>query len=419
MPTIKSFSHHRRAAWLSVFLLSSSMQAFAQTEMSELLARMFDSNPAVKAAQSQRRGAEIDIDSAKLQRWPSISVSQESNGLVASVSQPLWTAGALTGKIRAAEENFSALDAQVEVTRLQLGLRLIDAVRNLQSASGALKEQEETLKQFARYQSMMQRRVDAQVSPGVELSLLSTRVLQMQTAAAESRAARQVALGRINELVGDRLSAAQIDALSAGSNQDVLRTWATSESLERVLADVPQSASVRKARFDSQAAEETLKVQEAQRWPQVSARYQRYLTYKDSVAKEDIQGRFWVGMTYTPGAGFSSFTQAKAAAARASALVDGIDVAARDVTEAVRVDWEDLNSSLRRQGSLALAIDGASDVLDSYERQFIVGRKTWQDVLNASRELNQNRVALVDAKASAAAAYWRLRARSSMWQLTQ
>jgi len=51
-------------------------------------------------------------------------------------------------------------------------------------------------------------------------------------------------------------------------------------------------------------------------------------------------------------------------------------------------------------------------VLDSYQRQFQAGRKSWLDLLNAVRELAQNQYALADAHAAMDAAMHRLQIRS-------
>ena len=55
------------------------------------------------------------------------------------------------------------------------------------------------------------------------------------------------------------------------------------------------------------------------------------------------------------------------------------------------------------------AVDGARIVKESYERQFIAGRKSWLDVLNAVREQEQFAAELVQARVDFIAAYYRLK----------
>ena len=50
----------------------------------------------------------------------------------------------------------------------------------------------------------------------------------------------------------------------------------------------------------------------------------------------------------------------------------------------------------------------AADVSDSYDRQFLAGRKSWLDVMNAARELSQNETQLADLLSTQLTATWRL-----------
>jgi adhesin transport system outer membrane protein len=85
---------------------------------------------------------------------------------------------------------------------------------------------------------------------------------------------------------------------------------------------------------------------------------------------------------------------------------------AQDLTEQIRVEWESLRRDIDRQGVQRQAIGSAREVLESYERQFVAGRKSWLDVLNALRDLTQSEIRLTQAQASATAGLYRLRLRS-------
>ena len=49
-------------------------------------------------------------------------------------------------------------------------------------------------------------------------------------------------------------------------------------------------------------------------------------------------------------------------------------------------------------------------------RQFVTGRRTWLDVMNAVRESNAARIGLVEAEISAMASAVRLRLRGCEWR---
>jgi adhesin transport system outer membrane protein len=74
-------------------------------------------------------------------------------------------------------------------------------------------------------------------------------------------------------------------------------------------------------------------------------------------------------------------------------------------------DQEEWSNTRKRIAALEKSVQGSDLVLASYQRQFQAGRKTWQDLLNAVRELAQNQYALVDAQATMMGAMYRLQVR--------
>ena len=55
-----------------------------------------------------------------------------------------------------------------------------------------------------------------------------------------------------------------------------------------------------------------------------------------------------------------------------------------------------------------LLVESTSEVMESYLRQYTVGRKSWLDVLNAQRELVQARQALADHEAMVSMASYKI-----------
>jgi len=142
----------------------------------------------------------------------------------------------------------------------------------------------------------------------------------------------------------------------------------------------------------------------------VVLRYRRQVT--GLVVAGSDRDQIGIALNYAPGSGFSTLAKANADAQRLVGFELASDAIVQDLSEQVRVDWESLRRDMDRQGVQNQAINSAREVLASYERQFIVGRKTWLDVLNALRELTQGEVKLAQAQAGASAGLYRLRLRS-------
>lgn len=379
-----------------------------------LIDQALNRNPAVSAVQAEVEGAQGDVGVARLQLYPTFSVGSETDGnspvTVLNVEQPLWSGGALTARIKAAEVGAEAAKAQVDVTKVTLALRLIDIWQGLLTSHNSLERQEESVKRYDRFQNMMRRRVDARVSPTIELDLLRARSLQARVELSDSQVLKRISLARLEQLVGNPVQG-NTDALVAPVDMATLQAWAEPLKLEELLSQVASFAPVRKAELDALNAAETLKVRAAQQWPQVVARYRRQLS-GSTLAGQDRE-TFSVGLSYTPGAGFSTLAQIKADTARLKSFEFSTEVVAQDVSEQVQVDWENLRRELTRQRSQQSSVDSNQQVLASYERQFVAGRKSWQEVLNAVRELSQAEVRVAESQAAAAAYYYRLRLRTT------
>ena len=88
-----------------------------------------------------------------------------------------------------------------------------------------------------------------------------------------------------------------------------------------------------------------------------------------------------------------------------------VEAAQREAYETLQADREEFGNARLRIEALEKATRGSGLVLESYQRQFQAGRKTWQDLLNAVRELAQNEYALADARSSLVGAMHRLEIR--------
>jgi len=138
----------------------------------------------------------------------------------------------------------------------------------------------------------------------------------------------------------------------------------------------------------------------------------------DHDTKED-DGQFFVGLDYQPGAGFSNMALTRASEARVNSLIQNKEAAQRQVMENIQIQYQQFASAKSRELSLVSAVAGAQIVLDSYQRQFIAGRKSWLEVLNAVRELSDYQVNLVQTRSDILGSFYKLQVDFSLmpWQV--
>jgi adhesin transport system outer membrane protein len=255
----------------------------------------------------------------------------------------------------------------------------------------------------------MRRRVDAEVSPRIDLELVDARSLQTEVEYTSAKASLQVATTRLEQLSG--LERLQTRIHSASPMPNLKQTQAFTDTVDK--ADLHFIASegplVAKARAQLHQAKNKLDGKKSETWPQVYVR--TYKPLNTIPSSNDTSMTAFLGMSYTPGAGMSTFAEAQALSTRLSGAELGVESALLEMQQTLQSDREEYISARFRIAALEKAVDGSELVLASYKRQFEAGKKTWLDLLNAVRELAQNQYGLADAQASMLGAMYRLQIR--------
>lgn len=397
---------------------SVPLSVASRLNLSYLLEATSASYPSLIAARTEARASEQDLQATQRQRWPVLSSSVESfTGNARSfpnrsvqVEQTIWDAGRVSARI--SEVQASAEQAQVRtiLQRQELFLQVVAAWQNLLSAHARAQVASQTVQRLRDFQAQMQRRVAAEASPRIDLELANARLLQTEVEQEAARSNLQVALMRLEQLSGEQQLASGVSTLpNMPSLQDTLGVAQQLAQTDwyRVAAEHP---SVMRAEFDAQQARSRLKIKQSEAWPQIYVRaFQPLGTLPTS---SDTGLTTFIGLRYTPGAGLSNVLEAQALSTRISSAELLVQTAYRDVQQTLLSDHEEWVNARKRIAALERSVQGADLVLASYQRQFQAGRKTWQDLLNAVRELAQNQYALVDAQAAMMGALYRLQVRT-------
>jgi adhesin transport system outer membrane protein len=382
--------------------------------LSYLLEQASQAHPTLQAARLDVRASGEDLQVAQRQRWPTVSAvleNKSSNTTVSStqalrLEQNLWDGGRTSARILEAEANISVNETRVHIQNQTLSLQIVNAWQNLLAADGRIQVARDTLSQLDKYSNQMRRRVTADVSSPIDLKLAQSRILQTEVELSQALNSRQVALGKLEQYSGvEGLSQLQQRPPAAPGLKQTEQAAISLIALD--WSDVAsRHPDVQKARQESLVAQQRIEAKKAEQWPQIYFRLDKPL----GSTNNDPTGFF--GLRYTPGAGLSSGIEAQALASRAASQAHAIDTATRNVLEALHADRDELMTSRTRMSSLDESVQGSRAVLESYGRQFSAGRKTWQDLMNAVRELAQIQYSLVDTHAAMVGAMYRLQIRT-------
>lgn len=252
------------------------------------------------------------------------------------------------------------------------------------------------------YGESVRQRIKGGVSPEVDRELVESRLAQTQGDLAAARAAERSALSQLSQLIGRPLRADEVASANGMTDKLPVLEMIVEQSLAR-------SAALRRIEAEMEAARHDATQKRAAIWPTlgVRAEYQYGdLTNTGAVTRDS---RVMLVMDYVPGAGLSAAAGIDAAEARVGSLRESLEAGRRDLISKVAVDYEDHLSSRGRQRDLQRTLKAASEVLASYDRLFVAGKRSWLDVLNAAREVTQIETALADVDAQLTASYYRLR----------
>ncbi|MDQ3479544.1 MAG: TolC family protein [Pseudomonadota bacterium] len=362
--------------------------------------------PAIAAAKSAIRASSSELRAARWGRFPSVNIEAATlddrigrirPGL--QVNQPLWTGGRISGAIQRAQASTRVAAAQLEETALDILLRLstsyFEIARTIQ-LEAILKE---SLSEHQRLVESMERRVTQEVSPRSDLDLARSRAAQVRQEMTTVSAQRYSALQRFYELVGDtNFELGPVPEYSESRHHPAAE-GAVVEALQC-------SPALRRRKAEAEVALAEAKVAKASIYPQVGL----LGSYTDNEGAQ-------VGLSVraqTSG-GLAPFASAEAARSRAQTADLQISVAERESRETVVLDVVENTSARGRIEASSAAAEAAGAVTDSFMRQFITGRRTWLDVMNAVRESNAARIGLTEAKIGAMASATRLRLRTCRW----
>ena len=104
----------------------------------------------------------------------------------------------------------------------------------------------------------------------------------------------------------------------------------------------------------------------------------------------------------------STLSNVEGARAQHQAALAEVEVQTRAVGEQVLSDYALAAASAARLDALEASRAAALQVADSYARQFLAGRRTWLDVMNAAREIAQTEIQMADIESAQVVVTWRL-----------
>jgi adhesin transport system outer membrane protein len=392
--------------------------AYAQVQvnpLTELIKQALTSYPSVHSQEFMVSVAKAEVDGARWQYFPTPAISIQQVGAnsndvsyqgdsrvsTLSLSQPLWTWGRLSAGMDKAQAQELVAVASYEETKLQLALRVLQSYGEWFSAYRKRVAYEKGLELHERLKAQANRRMEAGQAAPVDLAFAQGRLATMQAEMTASQTQEQISLARLSQLVGHTLDS---NALTTSLPQAIALTTLPAQLLSQADASSPTLA---RYRGQAQLQLAAMKEQKASILPEVSLKLERQYGNFNYLGSE-TQTRAFVGLNSNFGAGLSKQAALVEAANRYDSALADIETQQRTLIEIILTDYTLLLRADARRQALQQAADLTDQVLASSDRQYLSGRKTWQDLMNIAREQVQAQLQLADMDASQLVATWRI-----------
>lgn len=398
-----------------LFSLLHSLVAAQTLNLGQLIQLAIESHPSVRAQLSNEKSAQIGIETAEYQRYPTPQLSYESvkknsadpsyigsDGVATvRITQPIFTGGQFTAQLDKAKANLQLSQASVRETRRNIALKVVQAYSDWSSAELKAQSIEKSLVIHQKLLQQAQNRVTQGVSPQSDLALVQGRLDATSGELFSAKLQAELAIHKLMELTGNPLIATQLQADKTGPIQHT-------QLLESLLANAQlHSPDLLKAKAQAVISRASKQEKESALKPDIYVRAERqYGNYFST--DTNAHTRVFIGVSSKFGPGLSSFTQISAAKAQEDTSEFEIQSQERLVRELVINDVSVIRSLQQKMQAIQGALQSSMAVLESFERQFNAGRKTWLDLMTVAKDVAQNEMQLAEVRGAELQTSWHL-----------
>ena len=351
----------------------------------------------------------MDIKVTQQAYWPTPSISMERvqtqsldpaytgspQVLSFRLQQPLWTGGRLT-----AQSNKAIATQAIEHARL-IEIQQALALKTLQAWTEVVmaQRQQQVLEKSETVQTQLlqkiRRRAEQGLSPLNEVNYANLRLVQVRQDRFNALQQENQAWIRLTQWVPEAKNLGQT-LIHPNIHLQALNELALTQALpywEAISLD--NSPLIRRLERVAQLQLAEVAEKRAALQPEVYVRAEHQrgnYTY----ANMPNTNRVFVGLSASMGAGLGLSYQLAALQNKHDGALQEIVAARRSVLEAVQTDFLNVNARQSKAEMLLLNLESSKEIQAAWERQFINGKKTWIDVMNAARETLQAELAIIE-----------------------
>lgn len=405
---MRSLNNFKKILALLLLSLSITLQAESPSEAQALsvdqaMQYAIKTHPLILSAEGQYRAAKSELAASRWSRFPTVGASARENSFdqkqdVTTASMPLWMGGRINADIDLAKSSRDGALSGISEAQQSVMLETIGLFFDYFKSEKKLEIASQNIDEHQRLYEIIERRVEAATSPDVDAMLAQARLQSARSSQIQAASIKDISKASLELTVGR-----VIDAVLVNNNPDPFGISLN----EAVATGIAVSPRVARIESEIKGFDANIKLAKSALYPQVSLGYEKRFNDPDS-SRVDQEETF-VSVQFQPGAGLAVASSISAAKQRKQSARDSLEAEKRELRRQIKTAWNEYASVSFQLEPSKMLVDATNSVIESYLRQYAVGKKSWLDVLNAQREATQARNTLVDFEVQYLTSIYRLR----------
>ena len=355
------------------------------------LALALKTHPLILSAEGQFQAAKSELNASRWSRFPTVSTGTQENAdkikqFTRTVNLPLWAGGRINAEIDLAKSVRDGALSGVSEAQQTVMLETISQFFDYFKAEKKLQISRDNVDEHQRLYEIIERRVAAATSPDVDSMLALARLQYARSAEIQSKTKRNIAKSSLELLVDKGVDAVKVFRRPEPFNISID---------EAVSIGILVSPKIARIKSEADGLEANVRSARSVLYPQVSLGYEYGKTH-GGISDGLIDEETFVTVQFQPGAGLSVASSVTAAQQRKLAALDTLEAEKRELRRQIKFAWNEYVSASIQLEPSKMLVEATGSVVESYLRQYAVGKKSWLDVLNAQREATQAKNTLVD-----------------------
>jgi adhesin transport system outer membrane protein len=405
---VRSLNNFKKIIALLSLSVSIALQAESPSEAQALsvdqaMQYAIKTHPLILSAEGQYRAAKSELTASRWSRFPTVGASARENSFdekqdVTTASMPLWMGGRINADIDLAKSKRDGALSGISEAQQSVMLETIGLFFDYFKSEKKLEIASLNVDEHQRLYEIIERRVEAATSPDVDAMLAQARLQSSRSAQIQAASIKDISKASLELTVGR-----VVDAVLVNNNPEPFGISLN----EAVATGIKVSPRIARIESEVKGFEANIKSAKSALYPQVSLGYEKRFNDPDS-SRVDQEETF-VSVQFQPGAGLAVASSISAAKQRKQSARDSLEAEKRELRRQIKTAWNEYASVSFQLEPSKMLVDATNSVIESYLRQYAVGKKSWLDVLNAQREATQARNTLVDFEVQYLTSIYRLR----------